>query len=497
MGNGALSWRSGLHRRHPRSVLRLQNEYLPQLSPAAPTAQGDVDPGQTQQHLPRRFRLTRFGGRLVKQPSAEGELASPAAIGEEPVMAQPGEAARKHMQQEAPDELVGVEAHHLDLVAIGVVAPPEANMLAVEVDEAMAADGDLVGVAPEIGQDLPGAGERGLAVDHPVVRSQRGLQALELAAVVATGGLQPKLAVAVRGAEEVEILAAEDLRERGCREQEALAGGGEPALPVRAQAAVGDDAVNTVPLDRMSTARVRRWFDAFSQTAPANANRGLEALRQIMNFAIACGYADANPAAGIALNPRPKLTRFLSREEIARLHRALDGLATRANRHQVDIIRLLLLTGCRSGEIVRLRWSELRDDKLMLEESKTGPRGVPLNSQARRILARQPQNGSPFVFPSPRDPSRPRYSDLDLWHRVRKEAGIGDARLHDLRHTYASHAVLQGVPLPVVSRLLGHKRPSMTLRYAHVGDRETEPAAERVGEAIARVLHGGGAGSGG
>ena len=247
-------------------------------------------------------------------------------------------------------------------------------------------------------------------------------------------------------------------------------------------------AFGSVPLDRMSTARVRRWFDAFSRTAPANANRGLEALRQIMNFAIACGYADANPAAGIALNPRPKLTRFLSREEIARLHRALDGLATRANRQQVDIIRLLLLTGCRRGEIVRLRWSELRDDKLMLEESKTGPRSVPLNSQARRILARQPQNGSPFVFPSPRDPSRPRYSDLDLWQRVRKQAGIEDVRLHDLRHTYASHAVLQGVPLPVVSRLLGHKRPSMTLRYAHVGDREVEAAAERIGAAIARAL---------
>ena len=62
--------------------------------------------------------------------------------------------------------------------------------------------------------------------------------------------------------------------------------------------------------------------------------------------------------------------------------------------------------------------------------------------------------------------------------------------MHDLRHTFASHAVLQGVPLPVVSRLLGHKRPSMTLRYAHVGDRETEAAAERIGAAIALALYG-------
>ena len=57
-----------------------------------------------------------------------------------------------------------------------------------------------------------------------------------------------------------------------------------------------------------------------------------------------------------------------------------------------------------------------------------------------------------------------------------------------VRHTFAGQAVLLGIPLPVVSRLLGHKRPSMTLRYAHVADRETEAAAERISAGIARVL---------
>ncbi len=61
---------------------------------------------------------------------------------------------------------------------------------------------------------------------------------------------------------------------------------------------------------------------------------------------------------------------------------------------------------------------------------------------------------------------------------------------HDLRYSFASHAVLRGIPLPVVSRLLGHKRPSMTLRYAHVGDREIETAAECIGAAIARAMGG-------
>ena len=123
-----------------------------------------------------------------------------------------------------------------------------------------------------------------------------------------------------------------------------------------------------------------------------------------------------------------------------------------------------------------------------LRDSKTGPRTVPLNSQARRILDRQPRSGSPFVFPSPRDASRSRCPDLALWDRVRKEAGIEDVRLHDLRHTHASHAVMNGVPVPVVSRLLGHSNVQMTLRYAHLGDREIEDAAERVGKTIGALM---------
>ena len=97
----------------------------------------------------------------------------------------------------------------------------------------------------------------------------------------------------------------------------------------------------------------------------------------------------------------------------------------------------------------------------------------------------------------PLDPGRPLSSDLPLWYEVRREAGIEDVRLHDLRHRFASHAVMQGVPLPVVSRLLGHRNPAMTLRYAHVGDREIEAAAERVGSAVARALDGCEAGNGG
>ena len=123
-----------------------------------------------------------------------------------------------------------------------------------------------------------------------------------------------------------------------------------------------------------------------------------------------------------------------------------------------------------------------------LEDSKTGPRklslSIPRLRRDPRSATRRQSSG--FVFPSPLNPSRPRgSSDLRCSGiRVRREAGIEDARLHDLRHTHASHAVMNGVPVPVVSRLLGHSNVRMTLRYAHLGDREIEAAAER-----SRAIH--------
>ncbi|MCY3640941.1 MAG: site-specific integrase [Gammaproteobacteria bacterium] len=242
------------------------------------------------------------------------------------------------------------------------------------------------------------------------------------------------------------------------------------------------------PLDHIGEAAIRRWFDRYSRKAPGGANHALGGLRQILNFAIACGHLETNPAQGIVLNRRPKLTRFLSREELARLHNVLDRQNCGGCRQQADIIRLLLLTGCRRGEIINLRWSEVHNNMLALADSKTGSRKVPLSSRAQAILDRQPREGSDFVFPSPRDVARPRSNELSLWYRVRKEAGIEDLRLHDLRHSMASHAVMNGVPVPVVSRLLGHSNVRMTLRYAHLADRDIEAAAERVGEAMAQLM---------
>ena len=245
-----------------------------------------------------------------------------------------------------------------------------------------------------------------------------------------------------------------------------------------------------MPLDRIDRTGVIRWFGGYSVTAPGGANSALLVFRQIMNHAISRGHIEINPTRGVKRNPRPKLTRFLSREEIGRLHEVLDGYEPRrpSCKAQADIIRLLLLTGCRSGEMLKLRWREVEDDTLELEDSKTGPRQVLLSPEARAIIERQPRAGSPWVFPSPVNPARARV-DLSLWKRVRKLAGIEDVRLHDLRHTFASQAAMQGIPLPVVARLLGHAQVQMTLRYAHVSDRDVEAAADRIGGVMAGIMN--------
>ncbi len=244
-------------------------------------------------------------------------------------------------------------------------------------------------------------------------------------------------------------------------------------------------------LDQITRIAVLRWFEKYSKSTPAYANKALNLLGQIFGHAVTCEHVGTNPARGIRRNPVRKLTRFLSREEIARLHQTLDRYAqgTASQAQQVDIIRLLLLTGCRMNEIVHLRRKEVRDDRLELRDAKTGPRIVLLNAPARQIVKRRmAQGNSPWVFPSVLNLSRPRCRGVSLWYRVRDEAGIGDVRLHDLRHTVASQAAMNGVPLPVVARLLGHSDVRMTMRYAHVGDREIEAAAERVGQAIDKIM---------
>ncbi|MDE2764629.1 MAG: site-specific integrase [Gemmatimonadota bacterium] len=268
------------------------------------------------------------------------------------------------------------------------------------------------------------------------------------------------------------------------------------------------------PVGEVTRAEVRRWFGTLRAT-PAAANRSIPILSVIMRGAAVYGRRaeGTNPCKGIRRYPEPRRERFLTSGELRRLGRELADAETGAplrsavirllaltgcrqseirtlgwgdyreghlflrdgktaldahrdrgsGRQQAAIIRLLLLTGCRKGELVHLRWEELDGNVLRLADSKTGPRIVFLSEAARTLLAAQPRGHSPYVFPSPKDGSRPRSAELSLWRKVRRVARIEDVRLHDLRHTFASHAVMQRVPLPVVARLLGHSGDRMAL----------------------------------
>ena len=229
---------------------------------------------------------------------------------------------------------------------------------------------------------------------------------------------------------------------------------------------------------------VQRWFASLRAT-PVAADRSAPILSVIMRQAELYGYRPegSNPCTGIRRYRRKGRERFLSGQELHRLARVLDSHEARHPRG-VAFIRLLLLTGCRKSEIVTLGWSDYREGRLFLRDGKTGPRTVWLSSPARAVLDGFPLRGK-WVFPSPQRQgpvSAPVFERF--WSRVREAAEIADVRLHDLRHTYASIAVMQGESVTTTGRLLGHNDPGTTLKYAHLSDRSVREAAD----ALAGIL---------
>ena len=231
---------------------------------------------------------------------------------------------------------------------------------------------------------------------------------------------------------------------------------------------------------------MQEWFASLHAT-PVAADRSAPVLSVIMTCAETYGYRPegSNPCKGIKRYRRKGRERFLSELEVRRLGVVLKQHEEAFPMH-VAIIRLLLLTGCRKQEIVTLQWKEYRERHLHLTDSKTGPRMVWLSSPARRILEGFPRI-APWIFPSPRTGNPISKGTVDnFWLRIRSDAGLRDVRLHDLRHTYASIAVMQGENILAVGRLLGHNDPGTTLKYTHLADGKVVEAAENVGAVLGR-----------
>ena len=229
---------------------------------------------------------------------------------------------------------------------------------------------------------------------------------------------------------------------------------------------------------------VQRWFASLRAT-PVAADRSAPVLSVIMKEAELLGFRTegSNPCRGIRRYRRKGRERFLSEEE---LHRLAGSLSAHESERplQVAAVRLLLLTGCRKSEVLTLRWSDYRDGHLHLRDSKTGPRTVWLSRAARAVLESVVRTGT-CVFPGRNTNHPPNRSWLTpFWQRVRAEAGLSDARLHDLRHTYATFALRQGESVLAIGRLLGHANPETTLRYTHLADAMVREAVEAVGAAL-------------
>ena len=133
-----------------------------------------------------------------------------------------------------------------------------------------------------------------------------------------------------------------------------------------------------------------------------------------------------------------------------------------------------------------LRWSDYREGRLFLRDSKTGPRTVWLSRPARKVLDGLGRSGR-WIFASSRTKGPRSNAWLHgFWRRVHAEADLTDVRLHDLRHSYASIALRQGETVLAIGRLLGHRRAETTLRYTHPADAMAMEAAETVGAILER-----------
>lgn len=186
-------------------------------------------------------------------------------------------------------------------------------------------------------------------------------------------------------------------------------------------------------------------------------------------------------------NKRRKCERFLSDQEFARLGKALDKHG-KDYPLQATIIYLLILTGCRKSEIVNLQWSEVKGWRLLLTDSKTGPRTVWLGEEARMLLSALPrQCDHPEVFWNPKTRKPVKYIG-SFWENVKQDANLNNVRLHDLRHSFASHAAARSETLPMIGKLLGHSHVTTTARYAHLDDGQAIQASQRIGDLIEEAM---------
>ena len=236
----------------------------------------------------------------------------------------------------------------------------------------------------------------------------------------------------------------------------------------------------------VSRSDVSKLHTKMSKT-PYQANRVLALLSSLFNRAEEWGYRPegTNPCRHVIKFKETSRERCLPEREIAVLERELKRIEVQSP-YPVAFVRLALLTGARKNEILHLKWLDvdLTKERILIRDSKTGRRSISINHPAKDVLENLPRVcGNPYVLPGAEANSH-LVNVNKFWARVRKQAQINDVRIHDLRHTFASIGVSNGLSLSLVGELLGRKNPSTTNRYAHLADKSVRNASEIIGQAI-------------
>jgi integrase len=218
---------------------------------------------------------------------------------------------------------------------------------------------------------------------------------------------------------------------------------------------------------------------------PYQANRLLALLSKMLSLAVKWGWRSDNPVKGIERFQEDRRERWLPDHELSRL---LSVLTAHPNQRAANAVRLQLLTGARLGEVLKARWSDFDLDRGVWTKpshhtKQKRTEHIPLSGATLTLLIDMREKADPNeanLLPGNAS-GRPLQDIKKFWKVVTGQARIADYRLHDNRHTHASHLVSSGLSLEIVGRLLGHTNPTTTKRYAHIADSPLRAATERFG----------------
>ena len=224
-----------------------------------------------------------------------------------------------------------------------------------------------------------------------------------------------------------------------------------------------------------------------SGAAAGSANRLLIMMRYIFNLAVRWQVPGikANPTKGVPLmEENNKKERYLTVDEAKRLY---DAVCKSQNTMLQYIVPMLILTGARKREVLDAKWEDFDFARRIwrIPMSKSGKaRRVPLSDGALNILSTIPRDMKcEWTFPNP-DTKKPFVSIFCAWDTARQSVGLGDVRVHDLRHSHASFLVNAGRTLYEVQHILGHTQVKTTQRYAHLSHDTLLDATNSVNTAL-------------